>query len=122
MRQLIEQENVLAVIGNVGTPTAIAAIPIANEDRSLLYAAFTGAGAIRIGVADHGVGIAPENLGRIFNHDFTTKKDGHGFGLPSGANAVRELGGRLSVASDVPGRGATFTIELPIEPPQKLAA
>ena len=47
MRQLIEKENVLAIIGNVGTPTAIAAIPIANEDKTLLYAAFTGAGVLR---------------------------------------------------------------------------
>lgn len=47
MRQLIEEEDVLAVIGNVGTPTAIAAIPIANEQKTLLYAALTGAGVLR---------------------------------------------------------------------------
>ena len=47
MRQLIESRNVLAIIGNVGTPTAIAAIPIANEDKTLLYAPFTGAGVLR---------------------------------------------------------------------------
>lgn len=47
MRQLIEKENVLAVIGNVGTPTAVAAIPIANETKTLLYAPFTGAGVLR---------------------------------------------------------------------------
>ncbi len=47
MRQLLEREHVLAVIGNVGTPTAISAIPIANEDKTLLYAAFTGAGVLR---------------------------------------------------------------------------
>ena len=47
MRQLIEKENVLAVIGNVGTPTAVAAIPIANEQKTLLYAPFTGAGVLR---------------------------------------------------------------------------
>ena len=47
MRRLIEKENVLLTIGNVGTPTAIAAIPIANEDKTLLYAAFTGAGVLR---------------------------------------------------------------------------
>jgi ABC-type branched-subunit amino acid transport system substrate-binding protein len=47
MRQLLEKENVLAVIGNVGTPTAIAAIPIANEQKTLLFAAFTGAGVLR---------------------------------------------------------------------------
>ncbi len=47
MRALIEQEQVLAVIGNVGTPTAISAIPIANEKQTLLFAPFTGAGVLR---------------------------------------------------------------------------
>lgn len=47
MRKLIEQERVLAVIGNVGTPTAIAAVPIANEQKTLLFAPFTGAGVLR---------------------------------------------------------------------------
>ena len=47
MRRLIEKEQVLAVIGNVGTPTAIAAIPIANERKTLLFAPFTGAGVLR---------------------------------------------------------------------------
>ena len=47
MRRLIEKEQVLAVIGNVGTPTAIAAIPIANEQKTLFFAPFTGAGVLR---------------------------------------------------------------------------
>lgn len=47
MRELIEKDNVLAVIGNVGTPTAIAAIPIAKEERMLFFAPFTGAGVSR---------------------------------------------------------------------------
>jgi C4-dicarboxylate-specific signal transduction histidine kinase len=68
---------------------------------------------VRISVEDNGVGIAPENLNRIFSHGFTTKKLGHGFGLHSGAIAAQELGGALRVHSDGPGRGATFTIELP---------
>ncbi|MBI3415129.1 MAG: ATP-binding protein, partial [Verrucomicrobia bacterium] len=59
------------------------------------------------------MGIAPENLTKIFQHGFTTKKTGHGFGLHSGANAAREMGGRLSVQSDGPGLGATFRLELP---------
>ena len=72
-----------------------------------------GAGAVAISVSDTGVGIAPENLTRIFQHGFTTRPDGHGFGLHSGALAARELGGSLTVSSDGPGRGATFTLELP---------
>jgi signal transduction histidine kinase len=72
-----------------------------KDDRSLII------------VRDTGVGISVENLDRIFQHGFTTKASGHGFGLHSSANAVRELGGRISVASDGPGLGATFTVELP---------
>ncbi|HEV3024161.1 MAG TPA: ATP-binding protein, partial [Pirellulales bacterium] len=69
-----------------------------------------------IEVGDNGVGIAPENLTRIFAHGFTTKKEGHGFGLHSCANSAAEMGGRLSVYSDGPGTGATFTLELPFTP------
>ena len=62
------------------------------------------------------LGIARENLTRIFSHGFTTKKHGHGFGLHSCANAAGEMGGSLSVRSDGPGKGATFTLELPLAP------
>jgi signal transduction histidine kinase len=64
-------------------------------------------------VLDNGVGIPPENLARIFNHGFTTRKDGHGFGLHNGALAAREMGGCLRVESSGLGRGAVFTLELP---------
>jgi two-component system, NtrC family, sensor kinase len=72
---------------------------------------------VRITIADNGVGIAPEHLTRIFNHGFTTKKDGHGFGLHSGANAAKEMGGTLTAHSDGPGKGAEFTLELPSTAP-----
>jgi signal transduction histidine kinase len=68
---------------------------------------------VRITIADNGVGIAPDHLNRIFNHGFTTKKDGHGFGLHSGANAAKEMGGTLMAHSDGPGKGAEFILELP---------
>jgi signal transduction histidine kinase len=71
---------------------------------------------VGIAVIDNGIGIPPENLTRIFAHGFTTKKDGHGFGLHSGVLAAQEMGGRLAVQSDGPGAGATFTLELPLDP------
>jgi C4-dicarboxylate-specific signal transduction histidine kinase len=70
----------------------------------------------RIEVVDNGIGIAQENLTKIFRHGFTTKKNGHGFGLHSGALAAKEMGGSLSVHSEGPGQGATFTLELPFKP------
>ncbi len=73
-----------------------------------------GPGKVSIVVQDNGVGIPPENLARIFQHGFTTKLDGHGFGLHSGANAAKEMGGNLSAVSEGPGRGAVFTLELPV--------
>ncbi len=69
---------------------------------------------VAISIADTGVGIPPENLDKIFQHGFTTKKGGHGFGLHSSANAARELSGTLAVVSDGPGAGATFTLTLPL--------
>lgn len=47
MRQLIEKEHVLAVIGNVGTPPAIVAVPLANEEKTLLFAPFSGGPVLR---------------------------------------------------------------------------
>ncbi len=67
-------------------------------------------------VQDTGVGILPENMERIFQHGFTTRKQGHGFGLHSGALAARTLGGTLTADSDGPGCGATFTLEIPVTP------
>jgi len=67
-----------------------------------------------IEIRDNGVGIAPENMERIFEHGFTTKKNGHGFGLHSSALAAKEIGGSLTAHSDGPGRGACFRLMLPI--------
>ena len=71
-------------------------------------------GRIRIEVTDNGMGIDPEHLPRIFALGFTTKKNGHGFGLHASAQAAREMEGSLTCTSPGPGQGATFTIDLPL--------
>jgi signal transduction histidine kinase len=70
-------------------------------------------GRVLIEVEDTGVGIPAENLQRIFTHGFTTKKNGHGFGLHASANATTEMGGTLVGLSDGPGQGACFRLEIP---------
>ncbi|HVZ45076.1 MAG TPA: AAA family ATPase [Ramlibacter sp.] len=68
---------------------------------------------LRITVQDEGEGIAPEHLGRLFAHGFTTRKSGHGFGLHSSALAALEMGGKLTAHSEGRGRGAMFALEVP---------
>ena len=70
---------------------------------------------IKIEVEDNGVGISEENLPKIFQHGFTTKESGHGFGLHSCALAAKELGGSLTVYSKGEGQGARFTVILPLK-------
>jgi signal transduction histidine kinase len=69
---------------------------------------------VRVFVRDSGCGVATENMTRIFAHGFTTKTDGHGFGLHNSAVAAQEMKGSLTVHSDGPGQGAIFTLELPL--------
>jgi two-component system, NtrC family, sensor kinase len=77
---------------------------------------------VRISVTDNGVGIQPEHMTRMFSHGFTTKTDGHGYGLHSGALAARDLGGSLRADSAGLGFGATFTLELPLTSTEALCA
>ncbi len=70
-------------------------------------------GGARLVVSDRGSGIAAVDLPRIFEPDFTTKSDGMGLGLAIVENIVIGHGGAITVRSE-PGRGAAFTIDLPL--------
>ncbi|PIE73732.1 MAG: histidine kinase [Deltaproteobacteria bacterium] len=87
-----------------------------SEKRVTLRIFTPTSGRIAFQVQDTGVGILPKNLQRIFQHGFTTRKKGHGFGLHSGILAARNLGGTITANSDGLGCGATFTLEVPIHP------
>jgi PAS domain S-box-containing protein len=67
-----------------------------------------------IEVRDHGSGISPDHQKTIFEPFFTTKQGGTGLGLYICHDIVKRHGGMLSVQS-TPGRGTTFTVELPLE-------
>lgn len=67
---------------------------------------------VRVEIEDDGVGIADENLQKIFQMHFTTKKQGSGIGLSSCMHIVKQHGGMIHVESEL-GEGATFSIFLP---------
>ena len=91
-----------------------------GEKRLIITIARTDGECVMVQVEDNGIGIPPENLTRIFSHGFTTRPNGHGFGLHIGALNAREMGGSLSAASEGMGRGATFTLILPVNSPVKI--
>jgi signal transduction histidine kinase len=114
---IVDKHKVLQILVNLLRNAKYACDESGRPEKCLLLQASNGGGSIKISVIDNGVGISPENLTRIFSHGFTTRKDGHGFGLHSSALAANEMGGRLSVRSDGLGKGATFTLELPVTQP-----
>lgn len=91
----------------------------AQTKRLLLRTEAADSRRLRISIIDNGVGIPQENLKRIFELGFTTRKEGHGFGLHNGALVAQEMGGDLRAYSDGPGRGATFVLELPRHPSER---
>jgi PAS domain S-box-containing protein len=110
----VDRHKVLQILINLIRNAKYALEESEQTDKRLTIRIAKGMQAsVRISVADNGIGISPENLTRIFAHGFTTRRDGHGFGLHSGANAAREIGGSLAAESEGRGKGATFTLELP---------
>ena len=65
-------------------------------------------------VRDNGIGIAEENLNKIFTYGYTTKDNGHGFGLHSCHQYISEMNGTLCVESDGLEKGTTFIMEFPL--------
>ncbi len=111
----IEKHKVLQVLVNLVRNAKHALTDSGRLDKRMVVRIARGEeDSIRVSVIDNGVGILTENLTRIFSHGFTTKKNGHGFGLHCGVLAAQEMGGSLTAESAGPGEGATFTLELPI--------
>ncbi len=114
---LVDRHKVLQIMVNLLRNAKYALDAQAPPEKRLEIAIVSdGVARVEITVRDNGIGIAPENLTKIFAHGFTTKKDGHGFGLHSGALVAKQMGGALTVKSDGLGNGAAFTLELPIAP------
>jgi len=118
----VDKHKVLQILVNVIRNAKYACDEAKAGERRVTVRVRAANDSVLISVIDTGVGIPKENLNRIFNHGFTTRPDGHGFGLHSSALAAKALGGSLHAESAGPGQGATFTLTLPFASPESLDA
>jgi signal transduction histidine kinase len=113
---MLDHHKVLQILTNLISNAKYALSDSGRDDKILtIRVKEPQNGHFRIAVLDNGIGIAEKNLTRIFEHGFTTKKHGYGFGLHSAAIAAKEMKGSLSAHSDGPGKGTTFILELPFQ-------
>jgi signal transduction histidine kinase len=110
---MVEKHKALQILVNLMRNAKQACEETSAEVKMLTVRASNGGDFVHIAVSDNGIGIDPQNIKRIFSHGFTTKKDGHGFGLHSSMAAAQQLRGALRVSSEGLGKGATFTLDLP---------
>ena len=114
----VERHKVLQIIVNLLRNAKDALDKVDGRDKVLNLRVFKkDEDNIAIAVKDNGIGFGEETGKRLFQHGFTTRKEGHGFGLHSGALAAKEMGGSLTADSEGEGKGATFTLTLPMQPP-----
>ncbi len=109
----VEKGRVLQILVNLIRNAKYACDDGAPAEKQITLRVVPNGDQVDLVVEDNGVGIPQENLTRIFQHGFTTRANGHGFGLHSSAIAAREMRGSLTVHSDGAGRGARFTLSVP---------
>jgi len=113
----VEKHKVLQIFMNLISNAKYAFSESRDEDKQMTVRIYGhGQDRVRIEIIDNGVGISRKNMVQIFSHGFTTRKEGHGFGLHSSSLAAKDLNGSLTVHSEGAGKGACFTLDLPIHP------
>ena len=110
----LDRHKLMQILGNLLSNARHALRDLKQGKRVLTVRLRPSTRSLSIQIEDTGVGIAADVLTRLFAFGFTTKKDGHGFGLHASANLAKELGGEISAYSDGPGRGARFSLSLPV--------
>ncbi|WP_224248432.1 trifunctional serine/threonine-protein kinase/ATP-binding protein/sensor histidine kinase, partial [Hyalangium gracile] len=110
----VDKHKVLQILINLISNAKNAMATLPDGQRRMQVRLESQEGLARIRVVDNGMGIAPELRERLFSQGFTTREGGHGLGLHSSSLAARMLGGHLALESDGIGKGATATLDLPL--------
>jgi two-component system, NtrC family, sensor kinase len=112
----VEKHEVLRILVNLVSNANHAMAVTTGRERVLTLATRVARGSmVEITVRDNGIGVPKDNLRRIFERGFTTRADGHGFGLHGSAIAATRMHGSLTVTSEGEDCGAVFTLRLPLE-------
>lgn len=110
-----DKSKLLQILINLLTNAKDSLLKTSNPKKMIRITIDTDAlGKLCLKITDNGEGIAPTHLPHIFSFGFTTKINGHGFGLHSCVLSVQELGGAIRVESLGIGKGATFYVTLPL--------
>lgn len=110
----VDRHRLLEIVMNLLVNAREAVLQGDGEKLITVRSRPAGPDAVAIEVTDTGVGIAPENLVKIFSQGFTTKRHGHGFGLHGASCTAIEMGGTLTMESEGLGKGAKFVLTLPV--------
>ena len=114
----IEKHKALQILVNLISNAKHAMSAMTNGERVLtIDRTVVDGNQIEISIKDSGIGIPKENLRKIFQHGFTTRSDGHGFGLHGSAIAATQMFGSLTASSEGTNCGSTFSLRIPLQPP-----
>jgi signal transduction histidine kinase len=117
----VDRHQIMQIVVNLISNAKHALLASDRPDRVIKISIAAEARGARIEVEDNGIGIPAETMTKIFSHGFTTKKNGHGFGLHNCANGAQRMNGSLAARSDGLGRGAVFTLRFAAEPAPEAA-
>lgn len=113
---IFDRHKVIQIINNLISNAIDAVLETDNDEKQIaIIVEISNGTSVIIRVADNGIGIKHKYLTKIFNHGFTTKKNGHGFGLHSCSLFAKEMKGSLNVYSKGMNQGALFELVLPVK-------
>jgi C4-dicarboxylate-specific signal transduction histidine kinase len=110
---VVQKSKLIHILINLFKNAKDAMSETSSDEKKIIVRTYQDEKNVYLDITDKGDGIKPENVSKIFNHGFTTKEEGHGYGLHSCANYMTEMGGSINATSEGKGQGATFTLSFP---------